>query len=174
MCPCHPACLLAWSLENKAVGGLARPGLTIWNYHLQQRTYRSVVTEEQKTQSVRSCGSRAERCQAVLFAGPALLPPRPPRRGRREERKAGSLQHSTRESESTDVFAGNVISDFTHKVKLSGIPDILHDRLKVLGKQIHFCDLADLARSCLACSSDKCRFVALCPAFYLVKTVQLK
>lgn len=84
----------------------------------------------------------------MLLAGPALLPPWPPRRGeaRRAERKAGRFSTARENHESADVFTGNVISDFTHKVKLSGIPDILHGRLKVLGKQIHFCDLADLAR----------------------------
>lgn len=46
----------------------------------------------------------------------------------------------------TDVFNGNTILDFTHRVKLSGIPDLLPDRLKVLEEQIRFCDLADLAQ----------------------------
>lgn len=67
----------------------------------------------------------------------------------------------------TDVFSGYMIWGFVHKVKRSAIPDILHDRLKVLEKQICFCDLADLAQWSLACSSDKLQICGTVPCILL-------
>ena len=61
MCSCCPAWLLAWSLENETMEGLSRPGLDIWNDHLQHRTYCSMFTEEQQKLGLEGTARTAQK-----------------------------------------------------------------------------------------------------------------
>lgn len=77
---------------------------------------------------------------AILSAVPKVASTQTLRRneGRAESVRAALAQRWDSRISLTDVFNGDMTLGFIHKAKLSGVPDILHDRLKVLEKQILF------------------------------------